>query len=105
MTNPRTSRPTTSSTGPSQPLPLVTWTLETKGENCRLLVTGGPLRGVCETHSWRFTARTLTAALLDEIGAVSSHLAQAGLLSAVGIQGELAYELLEAAGDSQANLS
>lgn len=88
-----TSRRTTDSTGRSEPLQLVSWVLETHSGDCRLVVTGGPVRGVCQTHSWRFTSKTLGAALLSEIEASSAALAQSALLSAVGSQAPLSEEL------------
>ena len=93
---PPTTQPTTQRTSVAETHTLVTLELETKGDFCRLRAFGMPLRGVRKLHEWRFTPRTLTAMLLNEIGATVDDLSVAAVLGGVGIQGQLAFELTAA---------
>jgi hypothetical protein len=101
MTMPPTTGPTTSRTTPSEVVTLVTCELELKGGFCRLRAFGHPVNGVRKLHEWRFTVNTLTAGLLNEFGATVDELSVAALLGAVGIQGQLAWELYEASGSHE----
>ncbi len=80
-----------------EPLSLLSLVLETKGTEHRLRVILPGAHGVSVAHQWRFTAHTLSAGIVHEVGTVMADETVMGLLRAVGIQGELAYELLEAA--------
>jgi hypothetical protein len=95
---PPTTRPTTSRTADSQVVTLVTCELEVKGTFCRLRAFGHPVSGVRKLHEWRFTVDTLTATLLNELGATVDELSVAALLGAIGLQGKLAMDLYEASG-------
>ena len=75
----------------------MTLVLETKGTEHRLRVLLPCPQGVSVAHQWRFTASTLSAAVVHEVGTVMADETVMGLLRAVGVQGELAYELREAA--------
>lgn len=72
---------------------LVVLTLECRGTEYRLRAAGGPIRGSWAPHEWRFTSASLSAALLNEVGARMDDLSVSGLLMAVGLQGQLALEL------------
>lgn len=98
MTNRSTTGSTALPTAPPGVTPIVVLTIEIKGQHCRLRAAGAPLNGVRKMHEWRFTTGTLTAPLLNEIGATMDSLSVAALLMAVGIQGELALALLEPPG-------
>jgi hypothetical protein len=105
MTMQSPARSTTSLTEPSAPSTLLSLTLEVRGAQCRLRAIGAPLRGIEKVHEWRFTSSTLTASLLNEVGATVDDLAVAALLLAVGIQLPLALELQGALGDLRDDLS
>lgn len=96
-----TTPPTTSSTTPREVIALVALTLECNGSNYRLRAAGGPIRGSSKVHEWRFTAQTLTAGLLNEVGATLDDLGVSALLMAVGLQLDLALELKAAAGEAR----
>lgn len=80
-----------------EPLSILSLVLETKGTEHRLRVIQPSSHGASVAHQWRFTAPTLSAGIVCEVGTVVADLTVTGLLRAVGIQGHLAYELLEAA--------
>lgn len=96
-----TTPPTTSPTAPREVIALVALTLESNGSNYRLRAAGGPIRGSSKVHEWRFTAQTLTAGLLNEVGATLDDLGVSALLLAVGLQLDLALELKAAAGEAR----
>lgn len=93
-----TSRSTAPSTAPSEALTLLSLALVTRGRETRVTVTARSSAGVQRTETWRFTANSFDAMTLAEICAVTGDLAGTGLLTALGIQGALAFELLEASG-------
>lgn len=82
---------------------ILTLTLSTGRNGHTLTATSCPGAGGHFTKTWRFTSQQLDAALLNEIGAVVGDLGQSYLLRAVGIQGTLAMDLLDAAGSIQEN--
>lgn len=76
---------------------VLTLTLSTGRDGHTLTATSCTTVGGRLTKTWRFTSQQLDAALLNEIGAVVADLGQSSLLRAVGIQGTLAMDLLDAA--------
>ncbi len=100
--------PSTSSSAPLRPgdagvSTVLTLTLSTDRVGHTFTATSCTSAGGSFTKTWRFTSQELDAALLNEIGAVVADLGQSSLLRAVGIQGTLAVDLLDAAGAIQAN--
>lgn len=95
MTNRSTTGSTALPTTPPGVTSLVELSIEIKGAHCRLRAVGAPLNGVRKMHEWRFTTTSLTAPLLNEVGATVDSLSVHALLMAVGTQGELALALLE----------
>lgn len=80
-----------------------TLTLSTDKVGHTLTATSCTSAGGRFVKTWRFTSQELDAALLNEIGAVMADLGQSSLLRAIGIQGTLALDLLDAAGSLQEN--
>lgn len=100
--------PSTSPSTPGHPgdtgvSAVLTLTLSTGRVGHTLTAKSCKSAGGTFVKTWRFTSQELDAALLNEIGAVVADLGQSYLLRAVGIQGTLAVDLLDAAGAIQAN--
>lgn len=82
---------------------ILTLTLSTGRVAHTLTATSCRSAGGTFSKTWRFTSQELDAALLNEFGAVVADLGQSALLRAVGIQGTLAFDLLDAAAALQEN--
>lgn len=78
---------------------LVVLTLECRGTEYRLRAAGGPIQCSWVPHEWRFSAASLSAGLLDEVGACMDEMSVTGLLVAVGMQSQLGLELERVLGD------
>jgi len=86
----------------SAPLPdggsplLLTVTLGKEGPRHVLTVRGVSGPSFALTKTWQWAEGDLSAPLLNEIGAVVEDMTQHALLGVLGVQGSLAFELLQA---------